>query len=427
MSSVLKILGWSVVAFGGLVASIIFYLVLISIPEKVVVWERKAVLPLPEFELFEGLVAPMPTKDDIDARSSLPQELPSTENDIYISENSKHSLLGSNRVAVSGETLIVSPSPKEIIVFAKQGSSWIQQTRLVIPDAHNFDQTVSLSISQNTVIAVNRKFSGRSERNVYLFERNPNTLSWSKAIQIDPPKGTTGFGSSAAIHHNVMVISSYSEIDKNGRVLRRGESQKAAYMETSYRDSVVVYEKNLETRDWIHKAILADPDGDNMSNFGYSISVEGDKLVVGAPFAQRTYAIHTGAVHVFQHQPQTGQWLHQARIVPQGANLGNFLEQFIYYQFGVDVLVRNNRILVGSCSGEINGGTIFFTSPETAAYLYQQDSATKRWQQQGKIQGVGCGTMNMVDDQALILDPATPNPDGSIGSMWTYGSKNHLP
>jgi len=77
--------------------------------------------------------------------------------------------------------------------------------------------------------------------------------------------------------------------------------------------------------------------GEDYDQFGTSVSIEGDTIVVGAPLA-RGIDDASGAAYVFVHRE--GVWTPQQKLIPVDGESGN--------QFGISVAVLGDTIFVGA-------------------------------------------------------------------------------
>ena len=118
---------------------------------------------------------------------------------------------------------------------------------------------------------------------------------------------------------------------------------------------------------WSQQAKLLASDPQVYDNFGYSVAIDGDTIVVGAYF-EDTGAANAGAAYVFTRSGTS--WSQQAKIQTSDALSGD--------QFGQSVSIDGDTIV---------GGTPFLDTGGTnagAAYVFTRSGTT--WSQQAKIQ-----------------------------------------
>ena len=152
-------------------------------------------------------------------------------------------------------------------------------------------------------------------------------------------------GISVAIDGSIAVIGAYQN-DSNG------PNSGAAY----------VYE--LSGTDWIEKQKLTPSDGAANDNFGRSVAVEADTIVVGSYLDDVNNKPDSGSAYVFSCSG--GLWSQQQKLTALDAAPGD--------RFGFSVSVDNNTIVVGAYGDEVETG---------AAYVFTKIGPT--WTQQQKL------------------------------------------
>ncbi len=95
-------------------------------------------------------------------------------------------------------------------------------------------------------------------------------------------------------------------------------------------------------------------DGNTGDWFGYSVSVDGDYAIIGAPGDNNC----TGAAYIFEYND--GIWTQQAKLTVSGA--GGYGEAGDY--FGISVSISANRVIVGAVGDDDYMG---------AAYIFEYD------------------------------------------------------
>lgn len=135
--------------------------------------------------------------------------------------------------------------------------------------------------------------------------------------------------------------------------------------------------------DWVQSALLLASDGEAYDRFGSTVSISGDRIVVGAPFASLP-ASQAGAAYVFERAG--GTWIETARLQ------WSEIEQDDY--FGCAVSVSHDLILVGAWGDDppTNRG---------AAFLFEFDG--QGWQELQKL-SASDGTIRDKFGVAVALD-----------------------
>ncbi len=165
---------------------------------------------------------------------------------------------------------------------------------------------------------------------------------------------------------------------------------------------------------WNEEAKLLPSDGDENFGIGASVGLDGDVIVIGAPWALTPNG-NTGAVYVYRFE--ISAWVEEATLVATDGELGD--------RFGTSVATSGDRIFFGApeCdeAGEIAG----------AAYVFEYDGAS--WNEVDKLipadaePGDGFGAaLDVRDDVAIIgamencLCSIFPSPTGDPGPGTAY-------
>jgi hypothetical protein len=105
---------------------------------------------------------------------------------------------------------------------------------------------------------------------------------------------------------------------------------------------VYVYRFNSETTQWFQEQKLVAPDGGHEDSLGFSVAIEGDRIVAGAIQTNNCQCLppRTGSAHVFAFYSGSGSWALEAKLIPPDG-LGGDL-------FGNAVSISGDRIVVGT-------------------------------------------------------------------------------
>lgn len=154
-------------------------------------------------------------------------------------------------------------------------------------------------------------------------------------------------------------------------------------------------------------AKLVASDGSAHGNFGFGLSVEGDRVLVGAP-GDSEHGLGAGAAYVFERRAN-GVWLQVEKIVGNGvadANLGS------------SVSLRGSQAVLGAPDDTITGIPL-----AGAALLYERDSSGA-WQKVERFlapdpsSGDELGTSAAVHTTWALL--GAPRDDHDSGSVYVF-------
>ena len=194
------------------------------------------------------------------------------------------------------------------------------------------------------------------------------------------------FGVSVAVDDDTAVVGAfqptYTDPDTSLDVSRPG----AAY----------VYTKDSNGA-WSQQAKLIVSAGADGDEFGISVAVDGDTVVVGA----RGNVSKTGAIYVFT-KPSDGDWtstITETKLTATGGAVDGL--------FGASVALYGGTIVVGA-PGDQNsvGGTNVSTG---SAYVFTRNSETGEWSQNAKLTASNAGADDLfgisvaVDDDTIAV------------------------
>jgi hypothetical protein len=206
-------------------------------------------------------------------------------------------------LAIDGDTLVVggvSPGVGRAHVFVLSGDTWIEQAELVPEDGPGGDfYGASVAVDGDTAIVGYLGYD-TNRGAAYVFHRSGGV--WTQQQQLRPDGETADFFGRAALDGDTALIG-------------------AAFANTgtsSPQGDVYVFDRSGTT--WTQTTKLAHPVGGSTDLFGQSVALQGDTAVVGASGLDE----YTGAVHVYV---RTGDaWPLQATLTADdsvaGANFG---------------------------------------------------------------------------------------------------------
>jgi hypothetical protein len=226
----------------------------------------------------------------------------------------------------------------------------------------------------------------------YLFAKSNG--SWSEGQKLTASDGLAGdeFGYRVALSDDTLLVGAFTAT-VNGVV-----SQGAAYVFTQSNGT------------WSESQKLTASDGGLFDNFGASVALDGNTLVVGANGATVDGNAAQGAVYVFTQS--NGTWTQTQKLTAtDGA---------AYDNFGLSVALKGSIILVGSPRAAIGAN-----SGQGALYVFTESNGT--WSQTQKLTASD-GTANDSFGESVALDGSTAliGADGSTVGGNTYQGKAYL-
>jgi len=311
-----------------------------------------------------GEEGPTPSTGGVNEPSVVPTNSPSTgaptdivtpvETKLTASDGAADGNFGRS-VAIAGDTIVVGayrddnngPWSGSAYVFTLAGITWTEQAKLTASDSAAFDEFGwSVSIADDTIV-VGAPYDDDSG-SAYIFTRTGTT--WTEQAKLTASDVAAGdqFGESAAISGDTIVVGSNLDDDN-------GINSGSAY----------IFTRTGTT--WTEQAKLTASDGSAGDEFGISVAIMGDTIVVGA-FSDDDNGSGSGSVHVFARTETA--WTQQAKLTASdgAANDG----------FGTSVAIAGDTIVVGALGDDVNG-----IANSGSAYVFVRTGIT--WTQQGQL------------------------------------------
>ena len=288
-------------------------------------------------------------------------------------------------VAISGDTLVVGArfessdadsvngdqgdnsanSAGAAYVFVRSGSIWVQQSYLKASNsdqADNFGNTIAIS---GDIIVVGAVFEDSAAKGVngnqddnsasesgaaYVFARSGSTWSQETYLKASNSEGNDFFGFSVAVSGNTIVVGAPREAsDSDGVNGDQGDNS------ASNSGAAYVFVRSAST--WSQEAFLKASNSEQVDNFGFSIAISQDAVVVGASTEDSNAtgvngdqadnsASNSGAAYVFVRSGSI--WSQQAYL--KASNTGG--DDF----FGASSAISADTIVVGA-QGEASAAT----------------------------------------------------------------------
>ncbi len=169
---------------------------------------------------------------------------------------------------------------------------------------------------------------------------------------------------------------------------------------------------------WVEDTKLRASDGDSYERFGHSVSIDGDAIVVGA-WSDDDNGYQSGSAYVFRYDPDgTGQWVEEAKLLaPDGATLA---------RFGSSVSISDDAIVVGAPYDDDKGNY------SGSAYVFRHDlDESERWITEAKLlpfdwaKGAYFGNSVSIDGDAIVIG-AWANGDIGRKTGSAYVFRNNL-
>ena len=300
----------------------------------------------------------------------------SSETKLTASDGAMNDFFGTS-VVIGGDTAIVGAWGDDTVgsnsgaayVFQRSGTNWTEQAELTASGvAAGAGLGISVAISGDTVVAgaFQDDDAGSNSGSAYVFQRSGT--AWSEQAKLTASDGAAGdrFGISVAISGDTVVVGAHEDDDS-------GSESGSAY----------VFQRSGTV--WTEQAKLLASDGAANDEFGCTVAISSDTVVVGAQFHGKSDSL-VGAAYVFQRNGTA--WIEKAKLLASDGAESDI--------FGSSVTISGDTIVVGAARGD--GAT----TDSGSAYIFQRSGTT--WTEQAKLTASDGSTDDRFGDSVAISD-----------------------
>ena len=319
--------------------------------------------------------------------------------------------------AISGDTTVVGAESDDntgganagaAYVFTRSGTVWTQQAKLTASDAAASDFFgFSVSISGDTIVVGslnNDNVGGTDAGAAYVFTRSGTVWTQQQKLTASDGAAVDNFGYSVAISGDTVIVGAL--IDDNAG----GTDAGSAYIFT--RSGSI----------WTQQQKLTASDGAASDEFGVSVAISGDTVIVGALLDDNAGGADAGGAYVFTRSGTV--WTQQQKLTASDAAAGS--------QFGVSVGVSGDSAVAGANgddAGGINAGAAYVFTRSGTAWTQQQKltaSDPANGDQFGHALSISGDTVLIAaqaDDTAGGTDAGSAYVFTRSGTVWTEQQK----
>lgn len=215
-------------------------------------------------------------------------------------------------------------------------------------------------------VSGNRAIVGHPQaKRAFVFHRDGANWIYQATLTADgqyPPVWEGYFGISASIDGDWAIIGDHG--DNNGNTNGTGHG------------SAHVFHWNGASWNWFQKLTVMPPYQDiPEARFGYSVSISGDKALIGA-FGNDEFGNNAGAAYAFHWDEGASSWTQQAKITPSEEQTNSW--------FGWNVSISGDEAIIGAPfqTYEDNGSTY---SAAGVTYLFHWDDVQSIWSERSRV------------------------------------------
>ena len=247
---------------------------------------------------------------------------------------------------------------------------WAFEAKLTAADGVAGDAFgYSVAIFGNTVV-VGAPFDDialADQGSAYIFQRN-TAGAWTQVVKVIPadPSASDAFGYSVAITNTAVTTSNFGDLvivgspnDDIGLIQNQG--------------SAYVF-KRATSGTWAQesKFVITGTDAAAEEDFGWAVSIYGDRALVSAPFDDIGTVLNRGSAYTFK-RATTGVWSQEAKLVASDGAADDY--------FGYSVCLFNDQAIASAPYDDIASA-----ADRGSAYIFQLSGAAT-WTQEAKIVG----------------------------------------
>lgn len=321
-------------------------------------------------------------------------------------------------VALDGDTLVVGAPCQDCngdtafgdaygkaYFFCLNEGSWTELTSVTPDDTGDGDQQFGAAVALDGITAVigaigaNEGAAPANSGSAYVFTvncaANFGAGFWVKQAVLVASDAASGdlFGYSVSVDGDTIAVGALT--DTNGSDVMTG--------------SVRVFTGAGDT--WTEQATLLPSDGGSIDLFGSAVSVEGDRVLVGAKMHDLSGAERAGAAYVFIRDDDT--WTEEAQLTASDAAEND--------GFGTSVALSGNRSAIGASGrdseGRSNVGTIYVFARSDSTWSEEQTLAVA-----DADSGASLGKALDIDGEMIVAgaESAAGNDVENAGAAYTF-------
>lgn len=246
-------------------------------------------------------------------------------------------------VGLSGDHAIAG-SYRSAFIFERSGATWNEVAKLLFSDggeSRSFGNALAIS---EDVAVVGDPFDSRFHDRAgtaYVYEKSDSVWSEVARLYVDDAAPNDRFGTSVAIDNDQIIIGA--------------EGKARVGTEAGTLGAACVFERSDDG--WTETAKIVASDGENGDQFGSSVAISEDRIVVGAFFD----GLRVGAAYVFDRSGDS--WDEVLKLYANDADLFDL--------FGNAVALSGNQVVIGATDDDDLGGAsgsayVFFVPKMTS-------------------------------------------------------------
>ena len=230
-------------------------------------------------------------------------------------------------------------------IYRFNGDQWVEEAKLLASDGSNNDEFgTRVSIDGNIAI-VGAPKNGYHAGTAYVYRFNGKKWVEETILQGSSQNTYGGFGFSVCVEGDKVIVGEYGF--------------------NTFAGCAFIFSFN--GKDWVEESKLIASDGLNVDEMGWSVSISGDSAIVGAPLSDGD-GNWSGSAYVFHFNGS--DWIEESKLTASDASSDD--------KFGISVSISGDSIFVGSPYADNSDGM-----NSGAAYTYRFEGGS--WVEQSKL------------------------------------------
>ncbi|MEM7310784.1 MAG: hypothetical protein AAF682_29205 [Planctomycetota bacterium] len=318
-------------------------------------------------------------------------------------------------VAIQGDVAVVGATRDNtgvpvsgaayVFRFDSVTGTWSEEQKLQASDAGPLDRFgTAVAIDGDVIVVGAYQWDGAAtdQGAAYVFRYNSTSWVEEDILSASAPGQDDLFGIDVAVSGDVIAVSS-SWDDPAG----------------SLSGSAWMFRYDAPNMDWVEEQMLVGSNTGAGDQFGTSLALDGDLVVIGSPFADTGGVTDSGGAYAFRYDPALTTWAEEAELAPDIPLLGSAfgssiaLEQpLIGIGAGLDTYAGQSDAGAGYVFRDVQFGA---NAPRWTQVFRTETHDPEDQQHFAHFDAVGISGANFVAG-ALRDDSAGPN----AGSFYAY-------
>ncbi len=287
-------------------------------------------------------------------------------------------------------------------IFTYDGSNWTEQQKIVASDRESEDYFGYAVAIDSSKVIVGAYLEDEDENgsnpltdagSAYIFTYDGSNWTEQQKIVASDRESEDHFGISVDLSGEHAIIGANQE-DHDATGNNFLDRSGAAYM------------FNINGSSWSEKDKLVASDRGAADLFGYSVSIDGDRAIVGAyqededALGNNTIS-NSGSAYIYNYNGSN--WIEQQKIVASDRHSSDI--------FGMSVDISGNRAIIGAEFNDYDIEGLNYASNAGAAYLFYFNGS--QWKQREKIVSA-----DREEDDRFGYDVALSNELAIVGAPY---------